>query len=83
MRTNSGNYKSITASSPSTGWTSPLVDDVIITSLSINDDVIITSLSVFDYVFQWNLRLIGDEHYHCSEVVPSSEVEMYGYRGRG
>ena len=28
---------------------------------------------------------IGDEHFvHCSEVVPSSEVEMYGqYRGRG
>ena len=27
----------------------------------------------------------GDEHFvHCSEVVPSSEVEMYGqYRGRG
>ena len=28
---------------------------------------------------------IGDEHFvHCSEVVPSSEVEMYGqYIGRG
>ena len=27
---------------------------------------------------QWNLR-IGDEHFvHCSEVVPSSEVEMCG-----
>ena len=28
---------------------------------------------------------IGDEHFvHCSEVVPSSEVEMYGqYKGRG
>ena len=28
---------------------------------------------------------IGDEHFvHCSEVVPSSEVEMYGqYVGRG
>ena len=28
---------------------------------------------------------VGDEHYvHCSEVVPSSEVEMYGqYIGRG
>ena len=26
---------------------------------------------------------IGDEHFvHCSEVVPSSEVEMYIYRGR-
>ena len=27
---------------------------------------------------------VGDEHFvHCSEVVPSSEVEMYGHRGRG
>ena len=28
---------------------------------------------------------VGDEHFvHCSEVVPSSEVEMYGqYIGRG
>ena len=28
---------------------------------------------------------IGDKHFvHCSEVVPSSEVEMYGqYRSRG
>ena len=28
---------------------------------------------------------IGDEHFiHCSEVAPSSEVEMYGhYIGRG
>ena len=28
---------------------------------------------------------VGDEHFvHCSEVVPSSEVEMYGqYKGRG
>ena len=28
---------------------------------------------------------IGDEHFvHCSEVVPSSEVEMYGQcKGRG
>ena len=31
---------------------------------------------------QWDLRIMGhcgDEHFvHCSEVVPSSEVEMYG-----
>ena len=28
---------------------------------------------------------VGDEHFvHCSEVAPSSEVEMYGqYIGRG
>ena len=26
----------------------------------------------------------GEQCVHCSEVVPSSEVEMYGqYRGRG
>ena len=31
-----------------------------------------------------NNRHVGDEHFlHCSEVVPSSEVEMYMYTGRG
>ena len=30
-------------------------------------------------ILQWNLRHVGDEHFvHCSEVVPLSEVEMYG-----
>ena len=36
---------------------------------------------------QWNLRImdsLGTSFFHCSEVVPSLEVEMYGqYTGRG
>ena len=51
----------------------------------------------FDHILHHNVRVwpntveppnnghVGDEHFvHCLEIVPSSEVEMYGqYIGRG
>ena len=45
----------------------------------------VSEIVELDAVEPLNNGHVGDEHFvHCSEVVPSSEIEMYGqYIGRG